>query len=45
MKNTTRTARPTPMSEIAGQWHQALRGDAKARGTLLRRIMPPQKHR
>jgi hypothetical protein len=29
-----------PMSDIAGQWHQAIRGDATARDRLLRRIMP-----
>lgn len=43
MKTTTRTSRPQPMSAIAGQWRQALRGDASARTTLLRCIMPAQK--
>ena len=43
MKTTTRTSHPQPMSEIAGQWQKALRGDASARSTLLRCIMPAQK--
>ena len=40
MKSATRTTRPATMSEIAGQWQQAIRGDAGARDNLLRRIMP-----
>jgi hypothetical protein len=40
MKTMTRTARPKPMTDIAGQWQQAIRGDASARDHLLRRIMP-----
>jgi hypothetical protein len=40
MKTTTRTARPKSMTDIAGQWQQAIRGDAGARAYLLRRIMP-----
>jgi hypothetical protein len=40
MKTPTRTFRLKPMSEIAGQWQQAIRGDAGARDHLLRRIMP-----
>jgi hypothetical protein len=40
MKGTTRTNRPAAMSEIAGQWHQAIRGSDQARKNLLRRIMP-----
>jgi hypothetical protein len=40
MKTTTRTNCPKTMSDIAGQWHQAIRGDAGARDHLLRQIMP-----
>lgn len=40
MKGTTRTTRPATMSEIAGQWQQAIRGNDQARKNLLRRIMP-----
>jgi hypothetical protein len=40
MKTTTRTSRPKPMSDIAGEWHQTIRGDTGARARLLRRIMP-----
>ena len=40
MKTTIRTSRPKPMSDIAGQWQQAIRGDNGARDNLLRRIMP-----
>jgi hypothetical protein len=45
MKTTTRTSRPAAASDIAGQWQQALRGDAQARGDLLRRIMPARGYR
>ena len=40
MKSTTRMSKPATMSEIAGQWHQAIRGNDQARKNLLRRIMP-----
>ena len=40
MKSTTHTSRPKPMSDIAGEWQQAIRGNDRARQELLRRIMP-----
>jgi len=40
MKGTTRTSRPATMSDTAGQWQQAIRGNGQAREELFRRIMP-----
>ena len=43
MKTTTRTSRSAVQIDIVAQWQKALRGDAQARSTLLRRIMPAAK--
>ena len=43
MNSSTRTSRPSAQSDIVAHWQQALRGDAQARRTLLRRIMPAAK--
>ena len=43
MKSSTRTSRPIAQSDSVAHWQQALRGDAHARTTLLRRIMPAAK--
>jgi hypothetical protein len=34
----------TYSSDVAGQWQQAIRGDAQARTHLLRRIMPARSY-
>jgi hypothetical protein len=43
MKTTTRSSRPVVQFDIVAQWQKTLRGDAQARVTLLRRIMPAAK--
>ena len=40
MNTNKRTNRPAIMSETAGQWQQAIRGNNQARKDLLQCIMP-----
>ena len=45
MKTITRTYAGTRTNDIAASWMRAIRGDQRARGELLERIMPARRGR